>query len=548
MMYEAGAGAKETPGLEEYLAAIRQRKWLVVVCTVLGLALASLFIVNRTPSYTAIAKVLVNPTTVGTTNQSLQRAVLERERGVLASNVVAEAVIADLDLSITTSLLLRDLEVDFVDKSETLDLSYTDENPELAQDVVNTFASAYVDKRVREANDLDATSTAQYQASIDEIDLESEALVIEEERLIAERTRIQGAGGNANTVQDQIASVRSELNTLRTRRNELVRNIDAIEFSQNTRIEPAEVLRFSVLPQSPNGFSDNILRALGLIVGGGIGIGLAFVSHRLDRTARDSSDVELALRTTVLASVPPFGLGHRGGSSAVVMLSGGRSARTQQARESFRRLRSSLQFLGTTRNASTFLITSARTGEGKSTTVANLAVALAQGGTSVCIVNADLRRPTLERILGVPNRRGIAEWMVDPTVTDIMLPVSGTEGLVLVPAGTPPPNPGELLATGRLADLLEELSTQFDIVIVDAPPILSAADASSIAPSVDGTLIVVDANRTDTDALLRVRSEIQRAGGDVVGAILNRDSSDTGIRLRKDHYAYEKISASRASQ
>jgi capsular exopolysaccharide synthesis family protein len=548
MMYEAGAGAKETPGLEEYLAAINQRKWLVVVCTVLGIVLASLFIVNRSPSYTAVSKVVVNATTVGTLDGRLNNPVLERERNVLGSEAVAGAVTEELGLSITTSLLLRELDVDFVDKSDTLEINYTHEDPGTAQDIVNSFATAYVAKRTSEADALDDTKTTAYQTTIAGIDAELVENETSLNQLTAERAAQQAAGENASIVQDQITFLRNSANDLRRSRNVLLADIAQVELSQKTRVEPAEVLRFSVLPQSPNGFSDNILRALGLITGVGAGVGLAFLFQRLDRTARESSDVELALRTTVLASVPPFGFGHRGGASAVVMLSGGRSARTQQARESFRRLRSSLQFLGTTRDASTFMITSARPAEGKSTMAANLAVALAQGGVRVCIVNADLRRPTLERILGVPNQRGIAEWLADPTVTDIMLPVAGCPGLVLVPAGTPPPNPGELLATGRIADLLEELAEQFDILIVDAPPVLSAADASAIAPSVDGTLIVVDASRTDTDALLKVRSEINRAGGNVVGAILNRDRSDTGLRMRKDHYAYEKVSASRSAQ
>ncbi|MFT7475354.1 MAG: capsular exopolysaccharide synthesis family protein [Verrucomicrobiales bacterium] len=548
MMYEADAGAKETPGLEEYLAAINQRKWLVVVCTVLGIVVASLFIVNRSPSYTAVSKVVVNATTVGSLEGRQEKPVPERERNIIASEAVAGAVTEELGLSITTSLILRELEVDFVDKSDTLELSYTQEDPSMAQDIVNSFARAYVAKRIGEADTLNATRTAEYQLSIAGIEAELVDNETSLNALEAERARLQRAGEIVSNVQEQINFLRNTANELRRTRNTFLADIAQIELSQKTRVEPAEVLRFSVLPQSPNGFSDNILRALGLITGVGAGIGLAFLFHRLDRTARESSDVELALRTTVLASIPPFGFGHRGGSSAVVMLSGGRSARTQQARESFRRLRSSLQFLGTTRDAKTFMITSARPAEGKSTMAANLAVALAQGGVRVCIVNADLRRPTLERILGVPNQRGIAEWLADPTVTDIMLPVAGCPGLVLVPAGTPPPNPGELLATGRIAELLDELAEQFDILIVDAPPALSAADASAIAPSVDGTLIVVDASRTDTDALLKVRSEINRAGGNVVGAILNRDRSDIGLRMRKDHYSYEKVSASRSTQ
>jgi capsular exopolysaccharide synthesis family protein len=230
------------------------------------------------------------------------------------------------------------------------------------------------------------------------------------------------------------------------------------------------------------------------------------------------------------------------------MLAGGRSAKVQRARESFRRLRSAVQFLGTSRDADTYLVTSARPAEGKSTISVNLAAALAQGGAKVCLINADLRRPTVERMLGVPNVRGLSSWLTDNSVTDIMVPVDGTPGLVLVPSGPPPANPGELLATGGLDELLGELSTQFDVVIVDAPPVLSAADASAIAPHVDGTLIVVDSRRTDTDTLLRVRGELERTGGRLLGAVLNRDSTDGGPRLGRDRYAYERVSAARATQ
>ena len=117
MMYEADARANETPGLEEYLAAVRQRKWLVVICIVLGFVLASAFTVNRSPTYTATAKVIVNPTIVGTTDQRLTRPVLEREREVVASNAIAESVIDQLRIASTSSLLLRELQVEFVDDS-----------------------------------------------------------------------------------------------------------------------------------------------------------------------------------------------------------------------------------------------------------------------------------------------------------------------------------------------------------------------------------------------------------------------------------------------
>jgi capsular exopolysaccharide synthesis family protein len=546
MMYEPGSQAKETPGLEDYLAAIRQRKWLILLCAALGLAAGVLFTNTQEKTWEASAKVLVNSTPI---NGRLERPTLEREREVVDSNAVARLVADELDLTTNPLLMLRDLDVIFVDFSDTLQLLYVNPDPAVAQDVVNSFARQYVLKRNSEADDRDDTLIALYEADIVVLNSQLDDLDIELSALSRQANAAEGLP-SASAIDDQIkvnnASRNAVLNDLRDRSNDLS---DA-QIAKNTRTPPAELLQSADLPTVPSGFSDNILRALGLVLGLGLGVALAFVLNRLDRTARESGDVELALGTSVLASIPSFGMAYRSGSSAIIMLSGGRSAKVQRSREAFRRLRSSVQFLGTTREADTFLITSARPAEGKSTTAANLAIALAQGETKVCLVNADLRRPTIEKVLGIPtNQHGLGDWLADPNITNIMVSVPGTPGLVVVPAGPPPPNPGELLATGRFASLMEELSEQFDIVLIDAPPVLSAADASSIASAVDGVIIVVDSSRTDTDTLLRVRAEIDRAGGKVVGAILNRDNSDVGGSvLRKDRYAYEKVTASRSSE
>jgi len=548
MMYEKDSKGRETPGLEDYLAAIRQRKWLIALCGALALALAILFTSTRTASYTASARVLVNPTAVGSTNGSLVRPVLEREREVIDSNAIADRVAEQLSLGQSARSLLRDLEVFFVDDSDSLEIRYISTDPELAQTVVNAFAEQYVARRVELATALDEDTINELQSKIDEIDAQVADLEAQISTAAAERARLNQLELDSSAITDQITSFRTSISALladrRTTRNDLA---DA-QLGQRTRITPAEVLQFASVPETPNGFSDRILQFVGLFFGLGAGVALAFILHRLDRTARESGDVELALGANVLASIPQFGVGNRSGNSAVIMLAGGRSAKVQRARESFRRLRSSVQFLGTSREADSYLITSARPAEGKSTISVNLAVALAQGGAKVCLINADLRRPTVERMLGVPNVRGLSSWLNDNSVTDIMVPVDGIPGLVLVPSGPPPPNPGELLATGGLAELLRELGEQFDVVIVDAPPVLSAADASAIAPFVDGTLIVVDSRRTDTDTLLRVRGELERTGGSLLGAVLNRDSTDGGPRLSRDRYAYERVSAARATQ
>ena len=548
MMFEAGSQAKDTPGLEEYLAAARQRKWLIVLCGLIGLAAAFLVTISLESRFEASARVLVNPTPVGSTDGRLVNPSLEREREVVDSIQVEREVITQLQLVVTPNDLLRELDVVFVADSDTLELNFVDPDPQLAQDVVNSFAQQYVALRNAEAATLDEARISEFRVEANTLmdileEIDAEILALERQRATADPTVIASLNTQINEEVRERTQLRADLRSVN-------RDFSDAQISANTRTPPAVFLQQAALPEVPTGFSDNIVRALGLVLGLGGGAALAFVLQRLDRTARESGDVELALGTSVLASIPSFGLSNRSGSSAVVMLTGGRSARVQRAREAFRRLRSSVQFLGVTQESKTFLVTSARPAEGKSTTSANLAVALTQGETSVCLVNADLRRPTIEKILGIPtSHQGLSDWLANPEITNIMVAVPGTPGLVVVPAGPPPPNPGELLTTNRFASLVEELSEQFDIILIDAPPVLSTADASSISRTVDGTIVVVDSSRTDTDTLLRVRSEIDRSGGKVVGAILNRDNSESGGSiLRKDRYAYEKVTAARASR
>ena len=415
MMFEPGSQAKDTPGLEDYLAAIRQRRILIVVSALLGLAAAIALTLSLQSNFEASARVLVNPTPVGAIDGRLVNPTLEREREVVDSIQVAREVVAQLELLNTPTNLLRGLDVVFVADSDTLELNFVDADPTTARDVVNSFALNYVELRNGEAAAIDTATINEFRsqsmelsAALDERDAEIDSL--ERQRLTADPATVASLNAQINEEIRERTQIRTDIRAVD-------RELANAQIAANTRTAPAVFLQQAALPEVPTGFSDNIIRALGLLLGLAGGVALAFVFHRLDRTARESGDVELALSTSVLASIPSFGLSNRTGSSSVVMLTGGRSARVQRAREAFRRLRSSVQFLGATQESKTFLVTSARPSEGKSTTSANLAVALTQGETRVCLVNADLRRPTLEKILGIPTRQqGLSDWLANPDI------------------------------------------------------------------------------------------------------------------------------------
>ncbi len=556
-MYEANSQANETPGLEDYLKAIQARKWLVIAFAIAGLILAALFAASRTSSYDAEATVVLRPTPAGG-NSGVDQDIktlpnLETERAKFTSLGNAQAVKRELGLDIGARELLKPskLSVQFEPQGQVLEARFTDENPETAALIVNSFADNYVEQRNAESDEYYEQQLTivqgdfdQLQAQLDDINEQSAAVQrsLQEtfggtptDSEIAARAGYNAELQNLNQLR---ATVLSPLNTTRSRVQVLTRSQATLNLAP-----PGEVLRAAAPPTEPNGLGSNAIRIAGLLAGLLLGIAAAFVLDRLDNTAREESDVELAIAASVLGTVPPFGFSNRTGASALVMLSSSKATSVQRARESFRRLRTSLQYLATTDNIHSLLITSAQPSEGKSVSATNLAIALAQGGSPTVLVSADMRRPSIENLFGIGNTEGLSTALQAREVTPPPIVSVGVENLAVIPSGPTPANPGELLGSARFRDLIRRLEATYEYVVVDTPPVLSAADAIAASASVGGVVVLVDSRRTDTSTLLQVRSDLDRAGARVLGAILNRDRSrDAGFFSRRDRYAYERAS------
>lgn len=198
------------------------------------------------------------------------------------------------------------------------------------------------------------------------------------------------------------------------------------------------------------------------------------------------------------------------------------------AAEAYRTLRTNILFSSLDKPLHTLLVTSTAPDEGKSTTLANLAVTMAQAEQRVLVVDCDLRRPSLHALFGAPNERGLTSAILEQG--EGPLPVQNTvvPGLTLLTSGPLPPRPGDLLGSRRMAQLIERLRAEADIVLFDTPPVGAVADAAALAPRVDGVLLVLHAGMTRRDRAREARQLLEKVKANIVGVVLNGAKLERG--------------------
>lgn len=552
-MYTDASTAADGARLEDYLRAIKERKWVVLATALILVLLANTYLRTRTNQYAAEATVLLAPTPVGSINANLINPNLEKEREVILSNQTASDVVENLGLADEPRALLEFVDVTFRPDSDVLNIEYTNTDPEIAAAYANGFASAYVERREGEALRFYEAQITEAEGNITDLgsqvaELQDQISSLEDEqsRLVANFPDQDERSLELARLTNDLALLRSSRGSLSNQANNEAARLRTIESSLVSRTPSAAFLRTAAPPGAPAGLASSFVYASAGLLGLIFGIVTAFTLERLDTTARSESDVALALGTTVVGSVPSLPLGSRNGASALVMLTTGGRARLSAAREAFRRLRSSVQFMGSANEVKIILLTSASPGEGKSVVAGNLAIALAQAGSSVALVSGDLRRPSQENRFGLPSEGpGLSEYLGgsgDIAVDEI----EGVRSLWFIRAGSMPANPGELLGSERMGELLADLGRQLDFVIVDSPPVLSTADALAVSRYVDGVLVVVDSRRTNHSDLLQVRADLERSGSKLLGSVLNKTRFRRAGLFRRDRYAYYAASSDRS--
>ena len=213
-------------------------------------------------------------------------------------------------------------------------------------------------------------------------------------------------------------------------------------------------------------------------------------------------------------------------SSALITLTNPRSPIS----EAYRTLRTNIEFSSFEKQLRTLVVTSASPEEGKSTTLANLAVTMAQAGKKVILVDCDLRRPSQHMVFGLRNDRGLTSLMIaDADLANPPLQATAQENLQLLTTGPLPPNPSEMLGSKRMQEIITRLQERADVVIFDAPPILAVTDAAVLATRVDGVLLVINAGGTKREQMQKAHALLKKVNAPLIGAVLNNVKFDNNL-------------------
>ncbi|MBP2395578.1 polysaccharide biosynthesis tyrosine autokinase [Paenarthrobacter nicotinovorans] len=316
--------------------------------------------------------------------------------------------------------------------------------------------------------------------------------------------------------------------------NSLVTAVESLERPKTGGTSPVglSIITPAQAPTSPSAPNARTNLLLGLVVGLALGIAASITRSLLDSRIRGEADLRHATDAPLLGGIS---FDPAATKQPLLTQTGSQSPRA----ESFRQLRTNLQFTNVTGNAKTVLVTSSLPGEGKSTTATNLAIAMAEAGQSVCLIDGDLRRPMVNEYLGLDRSAGLTTALIGNADINDLLQPWGEDNLFVLTSGQIPPNPSELLGSTEMSNLLERLETVFDAVIIDAPPLLPVTDAAVLGRNVGGVVLVVSVQKTTQQEVQKSMAALSMVNANLLGIVLNRlpikGPDAYGIRLLRKH-------------
>ena len=505
--------------LRDYLHVVRRRKWIILQAVILVPLVAVAFSLRQRSMYSASAEVLLptqnvvsalNGVNDPTVYQSPDRRA-QTQADLARVPAVARDTLHRVGLKRSVTDFLNHSSATAKTNADLLELTVEDHRPELARRLATAYAEAF--SAYRAQLDIAPYANARRQAN-------------------AELGALAAANNVGSPAYQALVTKRAQLDTTMALLTKNAVPVKAADSS--TQVQPRPVR---------NG-------VLGLVLGLVLGIALAFLREALDTRVRSSEEIEERLGLPLLARIPepPRRLRKH---DKLVMLAEPHGAQA----ETFRLLRTNLDFVRLANAPRTILVTSALAREGKSTTSANLAIALARAGRRVALVDLDLRRPAFDRLFDLNGHPGVTEIALrQAELEDVLVPlvfttperngaapIAASNGaangngqriqrgeLVVIGSGPLPPNPGEFAGSPAIARVLEELRRHFDTVVIDTPPALQVGDPMSLSSHVDAVLVVCRLDMLRRPMLTELRRTLDASPAEKLGFVLTGAESEDG--------------------
>lgn len=509
--------------LLDLLKLVRRWWWVLVFCPLLAAGVAYLVSSAMTPIYRATTTLLVEQSQVPGNvqyNDILAAERLTRTYSQLAqSRPVLEETIQRLSLPLTPDDLVKQVEVSAIQNTQLVEIAVRDPSPQRAAAIANTIAQVFIERTEEQQRLQTGSSRQELQKSIED----TKARIDELSARIAElETRPDASSA---TIQAELAGLRSQLNQAQTTYSSLLEADQRMALAEAQARSRVSIAVEAVPPERP--VAPRVLLNTGLagLLGLALGLGLVLVAGYLDDTVKTSEDVQQLTGRASLGIVPRYRTDN--GLATLQQLQSLPS-------ESYRALRTNLLFALAGHDAKTLVVTSPRPGDGKSTTLANLAVVLAQGGQKVIVVDADLRKPAQHRLFpGLGNRSGLTSLLLAGDDADVKPYLRSTPvaNLRVLTSGPLPPNPPDLLSSPRFAEVLRQLCELADFVLIDTPP-LTLSDPLVVASRTDAVLLVTLAGRTRSAELVRAVEALAPTPARLVGVVVN------AVRMEHEGYYY----------
>lgn len=499
--------------LKDYINVIWKRKWWVIASVVLVTAAALLFsFFLQDTSYQASSWVVIKEKPLESTvlEQTISELSSQPERSLqtqvelIKTKEMAGKVVDALQLDLSPQDLMAKMSVEPLSNTNIIVIKATDHYPERARDISNQYAIVY--QEWRRSENVKEISKARAEVW--------EVLQTTKDEAIQLSREIEARFGNQAIPEELKVEQQIAYNYY----VDLQRIYRELSISEDLMSGGLEVIVDDDVPTSPVNPRPVRNGVLAFFLGTILGLGLAFLVDYLDDSIESREEAQRLYDAPVLGEIPRHReLEGEQRRSSLVMVTEPKSP----IAESFRALRTNIQYVNYERQLKVLMVTSAGPSAGKSFVLANLAVSLAEAGHRVIVICCDMRRPALHEFFHLSNASGLSSVLVGKKALEETLKSSGKRNLQVLTSGPLPPNPSELIGSRRMNELLAQAKSMADFVLIDTPPVLAVSDAAVLAPRTDGVLVVCGMGLAKRDDARKTRDMLQQVKSNLVGVVLN---------------------------